>query len=274
MTSGPQPQAMTGSQASQTSDSLDGPTRLTDLPPEILRVHFDFALFSVNKAIATEARAVFFTGNIFEFDLEVVLYRPLPIEFLYIFGPLGEPHLIHILRDLRHVKLFLQTDGHSHHGFKRLQTGLQLFVNAFNKSHDDPTKSSLLETLELHVVDSNPIQPWMAKASSLNKHIFALEVLADLKKPLTQLKTISLLPAWFSSCLALQLTGRGGRSTATLAWSTKVVKSSQNMYGKRKRAKVVETRAYWQPRLDWREFAARNGIEMPEDAGRYFPLSE
>lgn len=122
-TSGPQPQAMTGPQDSQTSESLDDSSRLTDLPPEILRsilefalpqglvlgfsiypyggdwpilmararshtgyvfdddyamhihdsygcringhhskcrVYFDFALFSVNKAIATEARGKYY----------------------------------------------------------------------------------------------------------------------------------------------------------------------------------------------------------------------
>ena len=147
---------------------------------------------------------------------------------------------------------------------------LQHFVDAFNDCAEDPGHHSALHTLKVRI----PEHITVVLGTDLGE-MFTLEVLSGLKRQLKKV-TVEGPPPWFAQCLVLHLTGRGGPPASKLSWPTKIkrrkitrVPSKQKWIFKR-----VTTRKDWQPRLDWREYALRNEIELPDDIDRYFPPSQ
>lgn len=108
------------------------------------------------------------------------------------------------------------------------------------------------------------------KAAELD-NMFTLEVLSGIKR--LEKVTVEGPPSWFAECLVLHLTGRGGPPASTLSWPTECRMRSVHAPGERKWQRAA-TRQFWQPTLDWREYALRNGTEFPNDIDRYFPPSQ
>lgn len=95
------------------------------------------------------------------------------------------------------------------------------------------------------------------------RHMLILESLAEI----TGIPTVIIdgVPSCWKHCLGLRMCGKGGDLTA-LVWPDKLVANKTPGA-----VSKVTTKAAWQAVFDWREFAERNGIEMPEDAQKFFP---
>jgi hypothetical protein len=161
----------------------------------------------------------------------------------------------------------------THKCARRERDHIQHFVDAFNDRAEDPDQHSMLHTLKVRIPEGEP------RAGEK----FELEVLSGLKRQLKKV-TVEGPPEWFAKCLVLHLTGRGGPPVSTLSWPTKLVRQKPPKLVRRKTTRVpsmqkskfksVSTRQFWQPTLDWREYALRNGIELPDDIDKYFPPSQ
>jgi hypothetical protein len=79
-------------------------------------------------------------------------------------------------------------------------------------------------------------------------------------------------PEWFQRCLEMRIRGQGG-DLKTLDWPTKAVRRQKK--GNQKKVKVeVSTRQGWQPLFDWKRFAVRNDIPLPEDIHKLVPTPQ
>nr|GFD54037.1 hypothetical protein [Tanacetum cinerariifolium] len=74
---------------------------------------------------------------------------------------------------------------------------------------------------------------------------------------------------WFKECLEKHMSGEGG-NLAAVQWPTKTVTRRAGRM-KKKIKTEVSTGEGWQPLLDWRDFAQRNDIELPENIDKFFP---
>ena len=66
---------------------------------------------------------------------------------------------------------------------------------------------------------------------------------------------------------------REGGELGEVQWPTKAVKRRPDEYKKAKKTEV-SMQVSWQPTLDWRVFAERNGIKLPSNIGRFFPTAQ
>ncbi|KAF2995115.1 hypothetical protein E8E13_004224 [Curvularia kusanoi] len=217
--------------------------------------HMNHSIYYVSRKIASEARAVFFSGNVFRFHTDA---EP-QLKPSQIFGPLEQRYQKNVLRELQRMQIVLRSTCDSFERVRRRRSQLQHVVNMLG-DHGENTVKALLRSLEVRDPQPRPIQ-----SGEIDKSMFALEVLSGLKG-LTEVKFEG-IPSWFSECLVLQLTSRGGPSVSVLSWPTTMKKH-------KKKQKLVTSRAYWQPTLDWKEYAIRNGIELPADVDIYFPPSQ
>jgi hypothetical protein len=187
-----------------------------------------------------------------------------------LFGPLEQPNHTGILRELQSVELQFGNPICSISGANRERDHLQHFVDAFNDRAEDPGQQSALHTLKVRISEYITV----VLGTDLGEN-FTLEVLSGLKRQLKKV-TVEGPPSWFAQCLVLHLTGRGGPPVSKLSWPTKIKRRKiTHVPSKQKwKFKRVSTRKDWQPTLDWREYALRNGIELPDDIDRYFPPSK
>lgn len=193
-----------------------------------------------------------------------------------LFGPLEQPNHTGILRELQRVELQFGKPICSISCANRERDHLQHFVDAFNDCAEDPGHHSALHTLKVRI----PEHITVVLGTDLGE-MFTLEVLSGLKRQLKKV-TVEGPPPWFAQCLVLHLTGRGGPPASKLSWPTKIKRRKITRVRKITRGpskqkwifKRVTTRKDWQPRLDWREYALRNEIELPDDIDRYFPPSQ
>ena len=93
--------------------------------------------------------------------------------------------------------------------------------------------------------------------------MFSLESLAHITGILSA--SIDGVTAWFAQCLEMRICGEGGEFKP-LNWPKKTTKRKDED-GNIKR---VPKRESWQPLLDWKNFAQRNGIAFPKNAERRF----
>lgn len=111
--------------------------------------------------------------------------------------------------------------------------------------------SSRLGRLTLRVKDDPRNQPL---GLDVERDMFVLEELAMAGlEPLRDVR-VEGVPQWFAECLVLSLMGKGGEAVRKMAWD----EDSE------------ERRRDWQPMLDWREYAGRNGVVVPAEGERFF----
>lgn len=158
----------------------------------------------------------------------------------------------------------------THWDIKRLRTRLEYFVEVLKQHADDASQSSLLTQFTINVTDCTQLHymrnigPTRARPG-IDKYMFGLEGLVGL----TGIKEVSVggVPHWYAKCMQLCVQGTGGEVKET-EWP--LMKVNQTTGPRKKKVKWVSARRWWQPVWNWKEFAERNGVEMPEDVDKYW----
>jgi hypothetical protein len=130
---------------------------------------------------------------------------------------------------------------------------------------DPPAIAHLAPLVPQSVPPLAPEERWLLKAEA-EENQSALEALA----PLRGIKEFHItgVDKWFAQCMQLCIQGKGGD-----------VKDNQYPYVQLKRRKVGtrktkeyvrNTKKWYMPGLDWKEFAERNGIKLPADVERFW----
>jgi hypothetical protein len=69
--------------------------------------------------------------------------------------------------------------------------------------------------------------------------------------------------------MKLCISGKGGEVKETEWPDVQVTRKKKTVWQKGRTAWVT-SRQWWQPVVDWREFAGRNGVHVPGDVGRFW----
>mgnify|MGYP004504271419 CR=1 FL=1 len=191
-----------------------------------------------------------------------------------IFGPLGLPHRLHLLRDLRRIELVLEVNEPKGLAITRLRARTQHFVNVIRQHAGDEGKKSLLNHLHVRLAGIQRQRRCSRRARGTKvytllpeRYMFTLEPLASMQG--IEDTDIWGVSEWFKQCLEMRIRGQGGELAAA-DWPTKVVERRRK--GSRKPLQVeVSAREGWQPTFDWREFAQRNDVALPENIDMFLP---
>jgi hypothetical protein len=199
-----------------------------------------------------------------------------------IFGPFGNGAGIRLplLRNLRSIHIEVLLDGNSHWTVKRQRARLDYFVEVLKAHSDDENRKSLLRELKIDVriptmsgLSHRPpayrinLQDLVQAPKTPDKFMFGLESLAALRG----IKDVSItgVAGWYSQCLQLCIQGKGGEVLET-DWPLVQVKRSKIRWTKKTKRTWATTRKWYQPTLNWKEFAERNGIAIPDDIDRFW----
>jgi hypothetical protein len=186
---------------------------------------------------------------------------------------------MHLLRDLRHIHISFWLTDNTHWGLKRLRARLAYFIAELNAHAADEAKKSLLNRFSMdvgtledrakrHISNTGVLPRSRMSFKGPTAYLFGFEEFVALQG----IKTVELtdVPSWYAECLALCMRGVGGELKET-EWPTVKVKRKKRNCGVKK-AVAVTTKEWWQPVYDWREFAIRNGVELPEDVDKYWEI--
>ena len=251
-------------------------------------------LFRVSKFVSNEAlcklspylhsllltvSAVLYGLNTYNFTVHGQTMWPKSLRSPLVFGPLGHPDRLPLLRNLRRIHIEVVPDINSHWAVKRQRSRLEYLVEILKEYADDSDQKSLLEDLKVdfQLTSQKPAQSACGKTvrgtinscvpKDTEKFMFGLESLAYLRG----IKDVEItgLPEWYTKCLQLSIQGRGGG----------VEKIDWPLVGSRRRGKgnstqwkkyLVSTRKWHQPTLNWKEFAERNKITTPVDIEDFY----
>ncbi|KAH7072455.1 hypothetical protein FB567DRAFT_203593 [Paraphoma chrysanthemicola] len=239
-------------------------------------------LFLVNKEISNEARAVLYGTNTYNFTVSGVAHHPISMSSPLIFGPFSNDNGIRLglLRNLRSIHIEVLLNGNSHWTVKRQRARLDYFVAVLKEHSDDDNRKSLLQELRVNVriptVEGLSYFPPGFRISlqhaahalkTPDKFMFGLESLATLRG----IKDVKItgVAEWYAQCLQLCIQGKGGDVLET-DWPLVEVKRTKNHWSKQSKKTWVSTRKWYQPTLNWKEFAERNGIEVPDNIDRFW----
>jgi hypothetical protein len=174
-----------------------------------------------------------------------------------IFGPLGLPERLHLLRDLRSISLTLTPTRHSLYWAHRRHRGrLARFVEIMREYGEDAEKGCLLESLSVHLEEGGRSQ-------------FALEALT----PLRGIKNVCIsgsVSPWFAECLTLSVRGAGGEVRKAVYEEAEVKKRIGTPGNRKWKKMTVSTQQWYMPEMDWIPFALENEIDLPEDVQRFW----
>ncbi|KAH7382646.1 hypothetical protein DE146DRAFT_235051 [Phaeosphaeria sp. MPI-PUGE-AT-0046c] len=237
-------------------------------------------LFLVSKEVSKEARAVLYGSNTYEFDITSYRHFPISLKSPHIFGPFGTPDHLPLLRNLRSIHLEVSINGITHWVVKRQRARLEYFISVLKEHSDDADTRSLLQKMTVHLGPfrhrrprlrcSIPRVPFPPNLST-DRYMFGLESLAALRG-IADVE-ITGVPDWYAQCLQLCIQGKGGEVEETEWPEVKKKKVKKTAWGQVKSSKktvMVSTRKWWQPMLNWIEYAERNGVEVPMGVERYW----
>ncbi|KAF2877586.1 hypothetical protein BDV95DRAFT_481506 [Massariosphaeria phaeospora] len=232
------------------------------------------ALFRVSKFVSDEARAVLYGENKFCFMVDSNQHIPLSLHSPLVFGPLGLGHRLGLLRNLRTIHLDVDTnDADVAWAVRRHRGRLDLFARILNEHAGDANQESLLTRLHvaLHARPTSSETALIAETGQQRRtrHMFALESLAALRG--IEEVHIEGVPPWFGECLERCMQGQGGDVLA-VEWPDVWVKRKAHPNARPKK-RLVTTRKCYQPIFNWKEFAERNGIAVPEDIDKYWAVT-
>jgi hypothetical protein len=161
-------------------------------------------------------------------------------------------------------------DDTSRWAVPRQRARLEYFVQILKQHADDENRKSLLEELvvEVRLPDAPDAD---APDVDVESYMFALESLTALRS--IKKVTITGVPDWYAQCLTLCIQGKGGDVPQT-DWPLVVVKRTleptKSRFRKMKKDAWVSTRKWYQPMLNWTEFAERNGVVVPADVDKFW----
>lgn len=249
------------------------------------------SLFLVSKFVSAEARgktpcssmchdpintrpAVLYGENTFQLMVDGLPHKPISIASPLIFGPLGEPNRLHLLRNLRSVELVVSLDDNNNWVVKRHRGRLDHFVQIIKQHADDINQKSLLKYFKVRVeffleteAPFSTAYTWYRRpAKNVEKFMFGLESLAVLRG--IEEVEVAGVPEWYAKCLELCIQGKGG-DVEEINYPLVEIKRTKG-WGGPKRKVWVSTKKWYQPALNWKEFAERNGIGVPEDIERFW----
>lgn len=224
--------------------------------------------------------AILYGSNTYKFSINGSPHFPSSLTSPLIFGPFGNrEELLPLLRNLRSIEIEFLLSDDDHWAAKRQRARLAYFVEILKQHSDDENRKSLLQELKINVCIPSPTaarfnifgNPSSLPPADCETHMFGLESLATLRG----IKDVEVkgVPDWFSQCMQLCVQGKGGEVQETDWPLVKVKRSASNSgWAKKKKTKQswVSTRKWYQPTLNWKEFAERNNIELPEDVDKYW----
>jgi hypothetical protein len=224
-----------------------------------------------------KATATFFANNTIALHINTSqrVHEPVELGLSAIFGPFGLLSSPHLTRHLRRVDLTISFTKSEEDAVALHRVRINHFVDTIKQRATDVEKRPLLRCLHVRLISKGGhkkyLYPGLAphiERYRFAEHMFNLERFTEL----THIPTVEFagLPEWFAKCLTLRVRGEGGDLNA-LKWP---METRRTKNGRFVRPWQGSTRQDWQASLDWMEFAQRNGIEMPEDASRFFPPAE
>jgi hypothetical protein len=223
-------------------------------------------LMLVNKQISSEVQAVLYGSNTYKFTITSSAHYPISLASPLIFGPFGDLNgsRLPLLCNLRSIRIELVLDDDDHWAVKRQRARLEYFVDILKQHSDDENRKSLLEELVIDVqIELTEPTP------NVEKFMFGLESLATLRG--IKKVTITGVPDWFAKCLALCIQGKGGDVLETdwpLVMKKRKLKTTRFRWTEVTKVSCVSTRKWYQPMLNWTEFAERNGVVVPADVDK------
>jgi hypothetical protein len=231
------------------------------------------------------SKAVLYGSNTYEFTINGSAHFPQSLASPLIFGPFGnsEGARLYLLRNLRSIHINFVLDVDSHWAVKRQRSRLEYFVDILKQHSDDEDRKSLLQELYVDVrIPGEPHHHARRFTSSgyeilvpveSEKFIFGLESLATLRG----IKDVKFtgVPEWYAQCMQLAIQGKGGDVLET-EWPLVEVKRTKtsNAWTKKTKKSWVTTRKWHQPTLNWKEFAERNKVDIPDDIDKFWGADE
>jgi hypothetical protein len=222
---------------------------------------------------------VLYGSNTYEFTVNGIPHSPKSLASPFIFGPFGnnEGSRLYLLRNLRSIHIDFVLDTDSHWAVRRQRSRLEYFVDVLKQHSDDENRKSLLQELYVHVriPVNTPFRHYtntgyvIPVPEDAEKFIFGLESLATLRG-IEDVK-ITGVPEWYAQCLQLAIQGKGGEVLET-DWPLVEVKrtKSSTAWTKKSKKAMVTTRKWYQPTLNWKEFAERNKVDIPDDIDKFW----
>jgi hypothetical protein len=265
-------------------------------PPGTVTSSVETNLFRVNKLVSNEARgrspslhifeqrklncpAMLYGSNVYEFCINSAVHHPTSLRSLNIFGPFGDDTRLPTLRNLRSICIDFVMNSNAHWAVKRQRARLDFFVEILKEHADDENRKSLLQELRVNVrgVADNAYSPPLEP--DVETFMFSLESLAALRG----IKDVNItgVPEWFAQCLQVCIQGKGGEVQET-DWPLVQVKRLKLSAEQRvirydwERKKIkkawVSTRKWYQPVYNWKEYAERNGITVPDNIDDFWAV--
>ncbi|KAF1830728.1 hypothetical protein BDW02DRAFT_601434 [Decorospora gaudefroyi] len=254
-------------------------------PKPLRRITVPTELFRVNKLVSNETQAILYGSNTYRFIVHGNKMSPQSLRCPKIFGCFGYSDRLSLLRRLRNIHIEVVPDTNNHWAVKRQRSRLAYFVEILKEHADDENQKSLLCEL---TIDFNLESPYtrrvsvgrdagypdlLPRAESTEMFMFSLESLACLQG-IRDVK-ITGLPDWYEQCLQLCIQGKGGKVQET-DWPLVEVKRRKKLKAIYRYSTIhlVSTRKWYQPTLDWKEYAERNEIPIPDDIDKFWIAKE
>ena len=250
------------------------------------------SLFQVNKSISTEARgkfhyftfmtstvqrltiglAILYGSNHYRFYFDARPHYPRSLQSPDIFGLLGVPHRLPLLRDLRSIRIILNPRAPNtlYWGHQRQRGRLSLFTKILREHAYDSNQKSLLKVLEVRLMPPFDIAAFEGDFRPPDWG-HSLKLLFQEMKEQNQYVLEELIPlrgiekvridgagARFAACMQSYLMGMGGEIN-TKHYDDKVVRRRSNN-GTRWIKNTVSSRKWYEPEYNWDEFAERNKL--------------
>ncbi|KAH8729045.1 hypothetical protein GQ44DRAFT_607935 [Phaeosphaeriaceae sp. PMI808] len=240
-------------------------------------------IFFVNKEVSNETRAVLYGSNTYTFTVDAQTHGTTSLRSPLIFGPLGRDVGLPLLRNLRSIRIHLELDEYRHWGAIRQRSRLEYFVDILKEHLEDESKKTLLHELQIAFyvtenptghVNSNLRSEWPnypVLPDNMQKYMFSLESLTALHA-IEKVKIIG-VPDWFAQCLELSIRGKGG-GVLESEWPLVQVRRTipSKSIAKIRKNFWVTSKKWYNPALNWKEFAQRNDIDLPENIDEYWAL--
>ncbi|KAF9693978.1 hypothetical protein EKO04_007825 [Ascochyta lentis] len=153
---------------------------------------------------------MFFARNTFTIKISARAHHPVSLKPPLIFRPLGLPHCLYLLRDLRQIELEVNIDDRSAYATTRHRARIQHSVDIIKQYAQDKVRKFLLKP---HDVDAQLLHCVLEvrqreSATSREKDMFVLERLSEISG-IEEVKLVG-VPSWFKRCLEMRITGEGG----------------------------------------------------------------